>query len=67
MTNWDVVLDALEEYDKDTTPLYGYPTPTGGEGVLVGRWSPWPAPARHRRPPVKLPASWRELGWVEDD
>jgi hypothetical protein len=66
MTDWDAILDVLQYHDKDSTPMYAFPTPTGGEGVLIGTWSLWP-PRKTRRTVTTVPTSWRDLGWIADD
>lgn len=65
MTDWDAILDVLQYHDKDSTPMYAFATPTGGEGLFFGTWTPWPT--RHRRTPIRLPDSWQDLGWIADD
>jgi hypothetical protein len=53
MTNWDVVLDVLEEYDDDTIEVVVYDAPVGGNALYTATVPAWPP--RHRRTPPPLP------------
>lgn len=66
MTDWDVILDVLEEYDKEAVKVTVYAAPDGGDALYMTWATPW---VRHRRSkaPALFLSGWMDLGWTTDD
>jgi hypothetical protein len=65
MTNWDVVLDVLEEYDKDTTRVGVYDAPVGGNLLYMTTVPAWPPRRRSTKPdlPPGSPVDEETVKW----